>query len=136
MRPVKYRFGSYVLTGLTAPALQAQVAAEGSLRQTWKARQCPCCSIPYQATLGLQGHSLRFFPNIITALPAPCVGGAFFCAKPLPWLVAAVQPLAAVHHRPSANESARGCNAAGEACSSAGQPHRPNRSSVGGASGG
>ena len=38
MRPVKYRFGSYVLTGLTAPALQAQVAAESSLRPSYKAR--------------------------------------------------------------------------------------------------
>ncbi len=41
MRPVKYRFGSYVLTGLTAPALEAQVAAEGSLRRSYKARHNP-----------------------------------------------------------------------------------------------
>ena len=39
MRPVKYRFGSYVLTGLTAPAMEAQVAAEGSLRRSFRARQ-------------------------------------------------------------------------------------------------
>jgi len=54
MRPVKYRFGSYVLTGLTAPALEAQVAARGSLHQSREA----CHSLLYGIVLIYSGMSL------------------------------------------------------------------------------